>query len=118
MAYLQIIYFQFRPLLATERIRALRSKLNSSDTMIQEATAVESKAYFAPPIDHQMIHDGSSRAALMAIRERLAVAQESRLPRADSNGTFQPSDATDPVATSHSMTLRSRLEAMKKRHLH
>lgn len=120
MAYLQIkiIYFQFRPLLTTERIRALRSKLNSSDTMIQEATAVESKAYFAPPIDRQIIHDSSSRAALMAIRERLAVAQESRLPRADSNGTFQPSDATDPVATSHSMTLRSRLEAMKKRHLH
>lgn len=107
-----------RPLLTTERIQALRSKLHSSDTAMKEAPDVGLIAHHAPSNTSEVSRDTSSRAALIAIRERLAAAQESRLPRAPSTGRLLPSDVTGSVTESHSTALRSRLEAMKKRHIH
>jgi hypothetical protein len=86
---------------------------------MQEVPDVGLNSYLAPSNNNEVLRDTTgSRAALLAIRERLAAAQESRLPRAASNGSFLPSDVTGSVTASHSTALRSRLEAMKKRHLH
>ena len=107
-----------RPLLTTERMQALRSKLHSSDTAMKESPDAGLIAHHAPSNTVEVLRDTSSRAALIAIRERLAAAQESRLPRAPSSGRFVASDVTGSVTESHSTALRSRLEAMKKRHIH
>mmetsp|Transcript_17042 Transcript_17042/g.24280 ORF Transcript_17042/g.24280 Transcript_17042/m.24280 type:complete len:358 (+) Transcript_17042:3151-4224(+) len=102
------------PTVTSERIRALRAKLHATDSSVQVDFDSKPKTQSAVPV--LSTSDGSSRAALIAIRERLAAAHESRVSATTSNCSPQPLEAKEIVAGSRSSALRSRLEAMKKRH--
>ena len=102
------------PTVTSERIRALRAKLHATDSSEQVDFDSKPKTQSAVPV--LSTSDGSSRAALIAIRERLAAAHESRVSATTSNCSPQPLEAKEIVAGSRSSALRSRLEAMKKRH--
>ena len=102
------------PTVTSERIRALRAKLQATDSSAQVDFDCDPKTQIAVPV--LSTTDGSSRAALVAIRERLAAAHENKVSATTSNCSPEPLEAKEIVAGSRSSALRSRLEAMKKRH--
>ena len=121
------LFLGLRPHATSDRIRALKSKLQATETLVQSAVEAGPKKISSSNSDTAITHfsssglptaeagDESSRT-LLSIRERLAAAQESRTHRAASlAGSQQADDKMLKTGASHSTALRARLEAMKKR---